>query len=113
MEIEYLAVIYGLNEYFLKWNRELDARQDNYDPETGEFYHVATPAQQTPRPLPPPVLVYSSSETVIRQLRHECRIASPILLKLARQVWQMTQNVQVKFEWVSKKENPARKMLPW
>jgi len=111
MDMEYIAVMYALNEYFLKWNKELDARQEEIDRETGEYYRVATPAQQTPRPLPPPVMVCASDETVVAQLRHEYYIVSKSLRKLAQQVWQMTQNVEVKFEWVSKEQNLARKLL--
>ena len=112
IEVEYIAVMYALNEYFLKWNKELDSRQDNLDRETGEFYRVATPAQQTPRPLPPPVLVCVENEVVVKRLRQEYRIVNPELMRLAQQIWQMTQNVQVKFEWISREQNPARKMLP-
>jgi len=38
MESEYLAVIFGLNSYFLKWQKELDARQYDMSLESkGEF----------------------------------------------------------------------------
>jgi len=112
MEAEYLAIQYGLNEYFLKWNKELDARQDNMSLESGgEFYKVATPSQETPRPLPPPVLVCSDNEVVVRQLSREYHIGNDRLRKLAQRIWQMTQNVDVKYCWVSRKENLAGMML--
>ena len=117
MEAEYLAIIYGLNEYFLKWNRELDARQDDRDAElskhTGEFEFgdVASPADKTKRPLPPAVLVCCDNEVVVRQLGREYHIGNDRLRKLAQRVWQMAQNVEVKFQWVSRKENLAGKML--
>lgn len=117
MQAEYLAIIYGLNEYFLKWNRELDARQDDYDAElskrTGEmeFGSVASPTAQTKRPLPPPVLVCSDNEVVIRQLSRDYHIGNDALRKLAQRVWQMTQNVEVKYEWIPRAENLAGKML--
>lgn len=117
MESEYLAVIYGLNEYFLKWNKELDARQSALDAEkakrTGEFdfTDVASPVDKTKRPLPPPVLVCSDNEVVVRQLSRDYHIGNDRLRKLAQRVWQMTKNVEVKFCWVSRKENLAGKML--
>jgi len=112
MESEYLAVIYGLNEYFLKWNKELDNRQYNaYVESGGEFYKVSTPAQETARPLPPPVLVCSDNEVVVKQLSREYHISNDRLRKLAQRVWQMTENVDVKFSWVPRAENLAGKML--
>lgn len=117
MEAEYLAIIYGLNEYFLKWNRELDARQDDIDTELTklaggmEFGSVASPADKTKRPLPAPVLVCCDNEVVVKQLSRQYHIGNDRLRKLAQQVWQMTKNVEVKYQWVSRKENLAGKML--
>ena len=117
MEAEYLAVIYGLNEYFLKWNRELDSRQDDIDLElskaTGEieFGKVAASSAETPRPLPPPVLVCSDNEVVVRQLSRQYHIGNDKLRKLAQRVWQMTENVDVRYEWIPRAENLAGKML--
>jgi len=112
MEAEYMAVIYGLNEYFLKWNKELDARYSDLDPETKEFVDgVGTPADRTVRPLPPPVMVCSDNEVVVKQLTHQNHIGNDRLRDLAQQIWQMIQNVDVKFQWISRKDNPAGMML--
>ncbi len=120
MEAEYLAIIYGLNEYYLKWNRELDARQANMNRESiaesnktegDTFYNVASPSEQTPRPLPPPVLVCCDNEVVVKQLSRQYHIGNERLRKLAQRVWQMTQNVKVKYQWVARQENIAGKML--
>lgn len=120
MEAEYLAIIYGLNEYYLKWNKELDARQANMTRESiaeagkteGDiFYDVASPADKTKRPLPPPVLVCSDNEVVVKQLSREYHIGNDRLRKLAARVWQMIQNVEVKFQWIPRAENLAGKML--
>lgn len=112
MEAEYLAIIYGLNEYFMKWQRELESRYSDIDPETKKFADkVNTPSDRTIRPLPPPVLVCSDNETVVKQLSREYHIASERLRKLAMQVWQMVQNVEVKFQWIPRAENIAGKML--
>lgn len=117
MEAEYMAVMYGLNEYFLAWNKELDARQDDLDTEklraTGEeeFYQVATPSQKTKRALPPPVLVLSDNEVVVKQLTRQYHIGKDSLRKLAQQIWQMTENVEVRFQWIPRAENIAGKML--
>lgn len=117
MQTEYLAIIYGLNEYFLKWNKELDARQDDIDTVmselTGsmEFGSVASPSDKTERPLPPPVLVCCDNEVVVKQLSREYHIGNDKLRKLAQIVWQMTKNVEVKYQWIPRKENLAGKML--
>jgi len=117
MEAEYLAIMYGLNEYYLKWNKELDPRYGDLDVgrmrETGEvkFDNVASPADQTVRPLPPPVMVCSDNEVVVKQLYREYHIGNDMLRKLAQQVWQQIQNVDVRFAWVPRHENPAGKML--
>lgn len=117
MEAEYLAVMYGLNEYFLRWNKELDPRYGNLDVErmrrTGEvrFENVASPADQTKRPLPPPVMVCSDNEVVVKQLSREYHIGNAKLRKRAQQIWQQIQNVDVKFAWVPRAENIAGKML--
>ena len=112
LEAEYLAIIYGLNEYFIKWNSELDARQYDMTKESkGEFYKVASPSEETPRPLPPPVLVCSDSEVVVKQLSRQYHIGNSRLRKLAKQIWQMTQNVEVKYQWIPRAENLAGKML--
>lgn len=117
-EAEYLAVIYGLNEYFVKWNNELDSRQYDLDVEKsraeGEevFAEVGTPSDRTARPLPPPVKVFSDNEVVVKQLTRQYHIKEERLRKLANQVWQMTEKLEVKFEWISRKKNIAGKMLP-
>lgn len=124
-EAEYLGIIYGLNEYFLKWNKELDARQSNMNAESrvianvkeskGEvsnpFFDVASPADKSKRPLPPPVLVCCDNEVVVKQLQRVNHIGHNRIRKLAQRVWQMTENVDVKFEWVRREENLAGKML--
>jgi len=109
MSAEYLAIMYGLSEYFLKWSKELDARQ--YDGVGEELTKVATPSMETPRPLPPPVLVHCDNEVVVKQLSRQYHIGNDRLRKLAQQIWQMTQNIDVKYEWVSRKDNLAGKML--
>jgi len=117
MEAEYLAVMYGLNEYFLKWNKELDPRYGDLDVEhmrrTGEikYENVASPADHTVRPLPPPVMVCSDNEVVVKQLYREYHIGNDRLRKLAQQIWQQVQNVEVRFAWIPRHENPAGKML--
>lgn len=116
MEAKYLAIIYGLNAYYLRWSKELDARQGTMNEEqfiaTGEveFEKTSSIAAHTRRELPPPVLVCCDNEVVVKQLSKEYHIANPSLRKLAQQVWQMCQNVDVKFQWVSRKDNLAGKV---
>jgi len=56
-------------------------------------------------------MVCSDNEVVVKQLTRQYHINNDRLRKLAQQVWQMIQNVDVKFEWVSRKDNPAGMML--
>lgn len=112
MQAEYLAIIYGITEYFNKWSKELDARMSDIDRETCQFYDVGTPSDRTKRPLPSPLLVCSDNEVVVKQLSRQYHIGNDKLRKLAQQVWDMTKNVDVKYEWVSRKQNLAGKMLP-
>lgn len=115
MEAEYMAVIYGLNEFFIKWNKELDARQYDMTKESAEeddmFFKTATPSEETKRELPPPILICSDNEVVVKQLSRQYHIGNDRLRKLAQRVWDMTKNIDVKFQWVSRRENPAGKML--
>lgn len=109
MQTEYLAVVYGLNEYFLKWNKELDARQ--YDSLGDEVAKVPIPSRHTPRPLPPPILICCDNEVVVKQLSRQYHISNDKLRKLAQQVWKMTENLDVKYEWIPEARNLAGKML--
>ncbi len=110
MEAEYMAVAYGLNEYFIKWQKELDARDAEMDT-LASFHQVSSPSDRTKRPLPPPVLVCSDNEVVVKQLSRQYHISNDRLRKLAQQVWQMIEKVEVKFEWVPRADNLAGKML--
>lgn len=112
MEAEYISILYGLNEFFNRWNKELDARYSDLDPETKEFVDkVGTPSDRTPRPLPPPILILNDNETVVKQLSRQNHIGNDRLRELASQIWKMTGNVEVKFQWVPRAESLAGKML--
>jgi len=110
MEAEYIAIIYGLNEYFLKWNKQLDARQYNGLSDS-ELTKVADILAHTAQPLPDAVLVCCDNEVVIKQLSRQYHIANDRLRKLAQQVWDMTKNVEVTFQWIPRKDNLAGFML--
>ena len=77
MEAEYLAIIYGLNAYYIRWNKELDARTSDMDAElyaaVGDvnFAKTGSPADHTRRQLPPPVLVRCDNEVVVKQLSRQ------------------------------------------
>ena len=117
MQAEYIAIIFGLNSYFRLFQPELDSRQYDLDIEkliaTGEYDYarVSSPAEQAPRALPPPILVLCDNQVVVNQLSRQYHIGDDKLRKLAQTIWQMTRNLDVKFEWVSRKDNPAGKML--
>jgi len=118
MQAEYMAIIYALNEYFIRWGRELDERDQDRDVEkslyTGEeeFATVSGSASRhTPRALPPPIEIRCDNQVVVNQLARQYHIGDDKLRKLATQIWNMTQNISVRFIWVSRKENLAGKML--
>ena len=60
---------------------------------------------------------YSDREVVVDQLNHEAGIGDKAILKMADKVWSTVfqakreRGVEVKFLWVSRKVNPAGKML--
>ncbi len=63
------------------------------------------------------VEIYCDRETVIRQLNHEAGIKEKPVLRLADRAWSIAykskqeKNIETKFLWVSRKNNPAGKML--
>ena len=110
------AIMYGLNSYYIKWNKELDARDSDMDVERSKatndiaFQQVSTPADRTTRPLPPPVAVCIESEIVIKQLTGQL-IASGKVGRHIKTIKQMAKNVEVKYELISRKENMARRII--
>jgi|TARA_R100000049_G_C1923174_1_gene68027 hypothetical protein len=117
MEAEYIAIIYGLNNYYLAWNRELDERQATMDTEQFsaigevEFAKAPKPSVFTRRPLPPPVLVICSREIVVKHLSDQLFTVSSRIHQLITQIWRQCGNIDIKFEWIEDSKNPARKML--
>ena len=115
-EAIYTAIMYGLNSYFTKWNKELDARDSDMDVEKSkanyatEFYQVSSQADRTQRPLPPPVAVCIESEVVIKQLTGQLRVSGKVG-KHVKTIEQMVKNVEVKYELISKQENLARRIV--
>jgi len=100
MEAEYLAISYGITEFFINWNRELDAR-----------YEESEPSRVTKRPLPPPIEIRCDNEVAVKQLSRQYHIGNDRLRKVAKQIWQATQNIDVKFTWIPRKQNQAGMML--
>ena len=125
MEAEYMAIIYGLNEFFLRWNRELDARQADMTREslaeakrkelagevTDPFFGAGSPSDKTKRPLPPPIMILSDNEVVVKQLSRQFHIGNDRLRKLAQNIWNMTKNLEVLYQWTPRKQNKAGYML--
>ncbi len=59
-----------------------------------------------------PLVIYSDSQVVVRQINHEYGINDPKLRDLAREVWRhMPRDGGVEVRWVPRRENPAGKML--
>lgn len=109
LEAEYIAIMYGLNEYFLSWNKELDSRWSNVDPETKNIVNVIEASAQTKRPLPPPVLLCLSNEKVLLHISMQKMAPTPRIAKRCREVWQMTSNIDIKYLLVPKSDNLAFK----
>ncbi len=103
-----IAIQFGLNMYFVKWNKELDARESGVV--EGEFYQVSTPSDRTQRPLPPPVAVCIENEIVVRQLTNQSHVSNRVD-KYIRDIRTMTKNVSVKFELIPHWENLARRVV--
>lgn len=57
------------------------------------------------------ITIYSDSNLVINQINHEFAINNESLRKLAMEVWSITKDRKVNFEWVPRKANRAGKML--
>ncbi len=63
------------------------------------------------------VELYSDREVVVNQLNHKAGITDKAILKMADKVWSIVfrakreRGIEVKFQWVSRKLNPAGKML--
>ena len=117
LEMEYWTVQLALNEYFIRYARELDARQDDIDRELSlrtheqEFTKVASPADETPRPLPGPIEIRCSNLMLVRQMNNDTPMVGDSNIKMARTLDQMTKNLSVRFVWVSVDENKASKLI--
>jgi ribonuclease HI len=63
------------------------------------------------------VELYCDRQVVVNQLNHKAGINEKAILKIADKVWNLAlqakkeKEIEVKFLWVSRKENPAGKML--
>ena len=61
--------------------------------------------------------LYSDREVVVSQLNHKAGVRHKVILKMADRVWSLIfqakqeRGIDVKFLWVSRKTNPAGKML--
>ena len=58
-----------------------------------------------------PLVIYSDSQVVVRQLNHEYGINDNTLRGLARDTWELIASRDVRILWVRRKENLAGKML--
>jgi len=63
------------------------------------------------------VELYCDRQVVVNQLNHKAGIKEKTILKMADKVWNLAfqarkeKEIEVRFLWVSRKENPAGKML--
>ena len=59
-----------------------------------------------------PITIYSDSRLVVSQINHDFAINSDALRAMARQVWGLMGGCSsVSIRWVSRRHNPAGKML--
>jgi hypothetical protein len=103
-ESDLTAIIFGLTEYFNAWNTELDARQFRGEDK------VATPSQETQRPLPPPVQVCVSA-MALGLLRGTKVTGTRRINTLLKTIKNITKNIIVEYVWVDPFGNPAYKEL--
>jgi len=101
-QLTYSAIVLGLNEFFIKWQKELDARAFDVGEEGIGTQKVADPAVFTERPMPPPINVILSDTSVYEELAG-LRKCHPLNKKLHNTVKQMTHNIEVKFRRSSRK----------
>jgi ribonuclease HI len=63
------------------------------------------------------VELYCDRQVVVNQLNHEAGIKEKTILKMADKIWKLAlqarkeKEIEVRFLWVSRKKNPAGKML--
>jgi hypothetical protein len=89
-QLTYYSIIFGLSEFFNKWNKELDARA--YDGEE----KTSSPAVFTKRELPPPINVILKDVLVYEELSNQ-RSINPLHEKYIKNIRNMSNNLKVKF----------------
>jgi len=105
LESELRAIQYGLNSYFVAWQKELDARKFE-----GE-QKVSTPSDDTKRKLPDAVEIRASS-LIIPLLQLGGGIIIPSAeKKIINNIYKMLVNVPHKYTQISESENKARRLL--
>jgi len=55
--------------------------------------------------------IYSDSELLVKQLKHEWSIKDDKLRKLTVKIWKMMEKRKVNFVWISRERNKAGKLL--
>lgn len=108
-EAQLRAVIFGINEYIIAWQKEITYRQHNLDPEKNEFYKVSTPRSETPDAFPEPVLVHISSPRIYDFMAG--MIVDKEYSKYKNMLTNMTKHFKVQFKLVNPSENKARRLL--
>lgn len=109
VDLDYISIAYAINEYYLAWNKELDAREAGWDAEKEEWAKVSTPSQQTVRPLPRPVLICCSNRAVVETLWGG--MVFPHYAEFVKRIRQVTTNVAVDYLYIPKRLNEARRIL--
>jgi hypothetical protein len=96
-QLTYAAIIFGLNEFFIKWQKELDARAYDVGEDKSVAQKVADPAVFTKRELPPPTYVIIEDNVVYEELA-KLREPIPLHKKQNAIVKQMIKNLRIKFK---------------
>jgi len=103
VEAELRAIQYGLTEYYIAWQKELDSRQ--YEGEQ----KVASPSVHTVRELPPPVDIRCSNVNVVKML-YWGGIKSAYI-PIITGILKMLKNVEHRFTYVTEEQNKSRRLL--
>ncbi len=103
LERSLLAISFGITEFLMKWQKELDARCYEGDEKVRE------PSRFTQREMPNPIEIRSDDELAVRLLSKQIKVNDKESMKLVKNIWQQCEHLQVRFMFYP--ENEAKKIL--
>jgi ribonuclease HI len=100
--------------YFVEETMEYSVKSlDGMTNNEAEYRAIIDVLTNAKLPKDQEIIIYSDSQTVVGQIRHDFGINEDRLRDLAMKVWDLIKdyNPRPKFEWISRKQNKAGKML--